>query len=221
MPNATSIDECAFESCTALTEVNLPNAISIGRYAFDNCEVLTEVNLPNATSITAFLFNNCFALNEVNVDSATSVEDYGFCACRSLTDITLPNVTGIGTKAFISCINLKTLDFHKAVVIGSEAFANCSSLTRLICRDDTNISQLAQDAFTSGDPLNVSMLKIATGQSLTPTDGYIYIPRVMISTYNAVYTQALGIPDLTPLFRALEDYTVDGTTTGELDESKI
>jgi hypothetical protein len=46
-------------------------------------------------------------------------------------------------------------------------------------------------------------------------DGYIYVPRAMIETLSsATNWSALQ-------FRAIEDYTVDGTTTGELDLAKM
>jgi hypothetical protein len=48
-------------------------------------------------------------------------------------------------------------------------------------------------------------------------DGYIYVPRALVDTYK-VATNWVTYADQ---FRALEDYTVDGTITGELDESKI
>lgn len=47
--------------------------------------------------------------------------------------------------------------------------------------------------------------------------GYIYVPRALVDTYKA----ATNWSTIADQFRALEDYTVDGTITGELDESKI
>ena len=48
-------------------------------------------------------------------------------------------------------------------------------------------------------------------------DGYIYVPRNMIETLSNATNWSAYASQL----RALEDYTVDGTTTGDLDESKI
>lgn len=47
-------------------------------------------------------------------------------------------------------------------------------------------------------------------------DGYIYVPRAMIS----VLSETTNWSTLSSQFRALEDYTIDGTTTGIFDEGK-
>ena len=55
----------------------------------------------------------------------------------------------------------------------------------------------------------------------TPTTnnktGYIYVPRALVDSYKS----ATNWSTYASQFRALEDYTVDGTIMGELDESKI
>ena len=48
-------------------------------------------------------------------------------------------------------------------------------------------------------------------------DGYIYVPRNMVDTLKSATNWSTYADQI----RALEDYTVDGTTTGELDESKV
>ena len=48
-------------------------------------------------------------------------------------------------------------------------------------------------------------------------EGYIYVPRALVDSYKV----ATNWSSWATQFRALEDYTVDGTTTGELDETKI
>ena len=47
--------------------------------------------------------------------------------------------------------------------------------------------------------------------------GYIYVPRALVDSYKAASKWSTYANQ----FRALEDYTVDGTTTGALDETKI
>jgi hypothetical protein len=47
--------------------------------------------------------------------------------------------------------------------------------------------------------------------------GYIYVPRTLVNSYKTATNWSVYANQ----FRALEDYTVDGTITGELDESKI
>ena len=46
---------------------------------------------------------------------------------------------------------------------------------------------------------------------------YIYVPAALVDSYKV----ATNWSTYEAKFRALEDYTVDGTTTGDLDETKI
>ena len=70
LPNATSIGENAFVSCSALTSVDLPNATSIGDGAFGGCSALTSVDLPNATSIGAAAFGGISSTAVINLGAA-------------------------------------------------------------------------------------------------------------------------------------------------------
>ena len=63
----------------------------------------------------------------------------------------------------------------------------------------------------------VSLANTNAINSINSVNGYIYVPKSLIEDYK-VATNWSAYADR---FRALEDYTVDGTTTGELDESKI
>jgi hypothetical protein len=53
--------------------------------------------------------------------------------------------------------------------------------------------------------------------SIAKGTGYVYVPRSLVDSYKS----ATNWSTYANQFRALEDYTVDGTITGELDESKI
>ena len=50
-----------------IKNVNLPNATSIGDYAFDSCSSLTSVSFPNATSIGQYAFRSCSGLTTIYV----------------------------------------------------------------------------------------------------------------------------------------------------------
>jgi hypothetical protein len=54
-------------------------------------------------------------------------------------------------------------------------------------------------------------------------DGYFYVPRALLSDDDATkdYRRATNWATYASQFRALEDYTVDGTITGDLDPNKI
>ena len=89
----TSIDNCAFYSCSRLTSVTIPNSItSIGESAFNHCSGLTEIIIPNSvTSIEYSTFAYCRGLTSVTIpNSVTSIGKYAFDYCDSLTEVTIP-----------------------------------------------------------------------------------------------------------------------------------
>ena len=136
---------------------------------------------------------------------AESIGEYAFYKRPSLTTANFPVVTSIGSFAFGYCSSLTTVDFPAATSIGDYTFYNCTSLKALILRkSDAICTLLSSSAFTTSTP-------IASGT------GYIYVPRSVIDSYKSTAPWS-GVASQ---FRALEDYTVDGTITGALDESKI
>ena len=68
---------------------------------------------------------------------------------------------------------------------------------------------------SGSDMLYSSLIHLGTG--------YIYVPKALLSDDDATkdYRRATNWSTYADQFRALEDYTVDGTITGELDPSKI
>ena len=99
---------------------------------------------------------------------------------------------------------MTSVDFPLATGIESYTFYNCSALTALILRNTEAVRTLSATNALAKTP-------IASGT------GYIYVPAALLDTYKA----ATNWTTYADQFRALETYTVDGTTTGALDESKI
>lgn len=87
--------------------------------------------------------------------------------------------------------------------IQQKAFSDCSNLIILTLRANTLVSLANVSA------LNYTPIKDGTG--------YIYVPKALIEEYKVATNWATYANQ----FRALEDYTVDGTITGKLDENKI
>ena len=141
------------------------------------------------------------SITEVSSSSATSIGESAFQGCRSLTTADFPVATSIGSSAFYSCSSLTTADFPVATSIGSSAFRMCSKLKSLLLRGN-NVCTLNKNVFVS--------TPISSGT------GYIYVPSALIERYKA----ATNWSTYAAQFRALEDYTVDGTITGELDPAK-
>lgn len=162
---------------------------------------ITEISSSSATSIGNYAFNSCGSLTTVDFPVATSIGNYAFQGCSSLTTVDFPVATSIGGSAFYSCSKLTTADFPVATSIGSSAFRMCSKLKSLLLRGN-NVCTLNKNVFVS--------TPISSGT------GYIYVPSSLIEQYKA----ATNWSTYSAQFRALEDYTVDGTVTGELDPAK-
>ena len=123
---------------------------------------------------------------------------------RSITEIADSVIKSIGQGAFYGCYALIKADFPAVTSISSYAMRSCGALTILILRSATMCTLSSTNAFSS--------TPIKSGGT-----GYIYVPRALVDSYKA----ATNWSTYAAQFRALEDYTVDGTTTGELDETKI
>lgn len=142
-------------------------------------------------------------------DSYSRYVGYGaFWGCSALESVIFVSAQKIVYAAFYKCSALSLADFHAANVIEGYAFSSCSALTSLILRSNTVC--VSETTAFSGTP-------IASGT------GYIYVPRALLSDEDSTkdYRRATNWSTYAAQFRALEDYTVDGTTTGELDPTKI
>ena len=133
---------------------------------------------------------------------------------RTITEIAIDCET-IGHSAFRGCEYLTKVDFPAATVIQVQVFAYCSSLTAVILRSETLCRLVNVNAFQSC--LHFHGTVDSTYNPNGETDGYIYVPAALVDSYKA----ATNWSTIAAQFRALEDYTVDGTTTGELDPDKI
>ena len=212
--NSTSVRDYAFYQCDALTSARFPLAASIGTSAFYGCENLVEALFPFAKNIPGNCFQLCSALSAVDFPSATTVSSNSFKQCTALQNVSLPLATAIQTNTFNLCTNLLMADFGAASSIASYAFTGCYNLKHLILRLNGVVSLSATTAFT-----NCYWLAGTVNTTHNPNgeQGYVYIPRAYVDSYpSATNWSSLGFQ-----YRALEDYTVDGTITGELDMNKI
>ena len=164
---------------------------------------ITEISSSSVTSIGVGAFFFCSELTTANFPAATSIGNGAFYYCISLTTVNFTVATSIGNGAFYSCSSLTTVDFPSASSIGNTAFKSCSNLKSLLLRGNMVCTLSSKNAFDS--------TPIASGT------GYIYVPSALIEQYKA----ATNWSTLAAQFRALEEYTVDGTITGELDPSKV
>lgn len=158
----------------------------------------------NATTIGDMAYENLDVFKSVNYMSATSIGEYAFRNCNNLKSAKFLAATNVNDSAFYSCKGLTTVDFSAQVTFDSRAFHGCSELTAVILRSETMATLVDSSAFMF-TPIQAN-------------GGYIYVPSALIDSYKFQGTYWWNFQES---FRALEAYTVDGTTTGELDESKI
>lgn len=142
-------------------------------------------------------------LTEYKEDRVTRTGNYSFYKCFGLKTIVMPNVTIFERYTAYNCTGLETVDLKSVTSINAASLQGCSSLKALILRGDT-LCSLENTSALTGTP-------IASGT------GYVYIPAALKDSYAAATNWATYAAQ----FRDLESYTVDGTVTGELDETKI
>ena len=196
----------AFRDCKKLKSIDCPNVTKVDSGAFLNCTSLATVNLPSATTCSSD-FSDCTALTTVNLASVQYFSFQGmFSGCTNLTNVTLTSLAEVNADTFKECRNLSYLDLPEVTVVTDGAFYN-----------------LGADA-----PSLHVMLRSTTGCTLSGQPGagagdgtlrrFLYVPAALVSRYSMSSTAWGSAFDAV---RALEDYTVDGTITGALDETKI
>ena len=187
------------------------NAISkIGSYAFKQCKELSVVELPNVETLEQYAFEDCVSLERVYLPRfATKSNVNGlFTGCTALTDVHVPLLQYVGWSMFRYCYNLEKIDLPCVTFINALAFSgkdskNTCKLKALILRSETlcglgTTSALGETAIESGT-------------------GYIYVPRDLVDSYKT----ATNWSTYATQFRALEDYTVDGSITGKFAFANI
>lgn len=217
----TVIDSIIDRTITEFRDDMLTN---LGSYAFYSCQALQTIDLPVVESVNSQVFANCIKLENVNLPLLNQVGERMFRGCTSLKSIDLPNVTSsTGYLAFEGCRALRSLKIPNATEIGPYSLQACTSLTKL---DLPSVKKIYAGGLQSPNLVALilrynSVVKLdntnAFSGKIVDGTGYIYVPRALIEDYKV----AANWSTYASQFRVLEDYTVDGTTTGELDESKI
>ena len=192
----------------------------------------TEVGDDEATVIAAYKFYNMSRIERVNFPNVQTIGENAFKSAFSTTCeevASFPNVTSIGTEAFAYGAP-KKLRFPKLNSAGSQYTAGHFQCYRLESIDlgmlttVYNIFRLAQ-ALKLVALRNSYLPTLSTqfpSSPITQGTGFVLLRRDLINA--AGYQTATNWATLYTAgtqFLALEDYTVDGTVTGLLDEDKI
>lgn len=129
----------------------------------------------------------------------TSVGGYAFNECKALVSANLPKVTKIETYAFNGCASLVEVDTSSLNTLNTYALNKCVSLRALILRNTAKVCTLS-----NVNALNYTL--VANGKGLT------LVPASLVDSYKAATNWSTYADQIC----VLEDYTVDGTTTGEV-----
>lgn len=211
--NVTSVRPYAFYSYKELISINLPNVTNIGGSAFYGCENLIDVNAPMLIDIDGtYAFNGCKSISSINFPllRVSSTDNYMFSGCKNLSNVNLPSATQISQNMFYGCEKLSILDFPSVVQINAQAFQSASALTTLILRNESEVCRLTNTTAFGRTPF-------ASGG----IGGTLLVPSALLETYKTATNWSALYAYGTNHFLALEDYTVDGTLTGEINWDKL
>lgn len=208
-----------------------------------------QVDFGNATINTAETITDFIeGKNEMHIydERATRIRDYAFYyfPLGKLRSVEMPNVTEIGRRAFWGCVGIHKARFPKLQWIMDEAFASCGA----IGLDVRNVTHIGKRAFAGSGPSKILFdrelaladeafadsrfqhivirtprpfaipeykPRLFENSLMLQSPGFIYVPTERMEQFK----NAEGWNQIR--YRAVEDYTVDGTTWGEIDWDKM
>jgi hypothetical protein len=191
----TKVGQYAFHGLT-LNQLSLPNVTEVGRYAFMTM-VADEVDIPLLTSIerSDWMIRGA-TIGVVKLPSVTAIDTDSLWDTREVGRIVFNSLETIGVS-LKNGNNIKIYDFHALTSLRS--LPHHGRQYSIIIRTPTVCT--LQDA-----PISQVLSQVS-----------LYVPRDLVDSYKVATNWSTYANQI----RAIEDYTVDGTTTGELDESKL
>ena len=159
---------------------------------------LTEIEDDRVKEVGAYAFNGNSKIESISFPNATKAGFYCCYGARNLTYANLPKAKSVSAYCFADA-NLSYYDTI-ATVIYEKAFRNNANLQHLFLRHTDTVCKLGNINAFEGTPF-------------VKTFGYAYVPRDLLESYPS----ATNWSGLYAQWDAIEDYTVDGTITGEID----
>lgn len=181
-----------------ITEFKDDRIETVSAYAFYQCTNLVTVNLPSVTTVGTNAFYGCSALTTLELPNMTNFGKSFISNCSNLISVKLPSVTVIISWT-IDHHKLQFLDLPIVKTIQANGLCNLQSIRAIILRNPDVVCAL-------GGALDNYVAR-----------AYFYVPAALIEDYKIADNWSA----YADRFRALEDYTVDGTITGDLDKTKI
>ena len=155
--NVESIGERAFESCSALTTVEIGGGVQeIGASAFDGCMKITDLVIPSSVStISDGAFAGCSGLKSLTIPAKLTSQVQGAFGIKSglsalvISDTDSTNDT-IADGAFVGFTGLTSVTLGKVEAIGANAFNGCTKLNEITLPE--SLTSIGDNAF-NGCPL--------------------------------------------------------------------
>jgi surface protein len=183
------------------------------------------INYSDTENVTnmASMFYKCSKLTSIpqlNTSNVTNM-NYMFNECSKLTSIPQLNTSKVTDVSFMfsGCYDLEKIDISyfgiTSTSYSASMLSRCYSLKAAIIRSFGKKYTLNSNSFKYC--YHLTGTTDATYNPNGDKDCYIYVPKNMCDTLKSATNWSTYADQI----RALEDYTIDGTTTGDLDESKI
>lgn len=194
-PQASLINEHAFEFCTNISEASFPLCENIHFSAFCYCASLQTISFPECTAIGSNAFAYCSALSSVFFPKCKKIYNGAFVGCINLSDVLFPECEEIYNGAFQACSNLSTIGFTKCSHISVQAFYNCSNLQKVILISTATIDyhafalcQRLYGVYLLGSSMcsisnNTVFYGTPISDSFGGVYGSIYVPSSLVSAY--------------------------------------
>ena len=168
-------------------------------------DFVNTIDLLGDEAVTKALIER--TITEFNDDVITTIGKSAFSGCTLLTSVNFPNVGAV--QGFSTCTSLTRADFQKATSIAGYTFSADSVFATLILRGSKLCTLTDTTAFNNSP--------FASGKS----GGTLIVPRSLVESYKTATNWSVIWGYGHNRFLALEDYTIDGTITGEIDWDKL
>ena len=195
-----------------LTSYEDETITTITNYAFSAVTSLRKIILNNVKIIGANAINGLANLEEVYIPNVTQIGSNAFQNCTNLEGIEIRSLTNFsGNSNFYGCQKLLYCDLGTVRGLPGSCFGNNYNLKYVFLRKT--------DGITSMDSYNVFNNTPLNGRN--SMNGIVFVPSALIPTYQTA-TNWVGLYNAgTCIFKPLENYTKDGTVTGELNWEAI
>ncbi len=188
-----------------LTEYTNNRVESVRDYAFYYSNV-TSVYLPKVKTLGNYAFCSSYLTTAdfplVETISSSCFGGASGGGSNNLTSVNFPNAIVVESSAFNFSRGLPFVDFPKVKEIKGTAFTNATGLKTVVLRSPILCSINRSNCFNSA------------------VEKYLF-PSALLEEYKTATNWSSIYASGKSVFLPLEEHTVDGTTTGEIDWDKL